>query len=261
MPRALITDGETSAAASFGDNARRYHRVEGTVLRFYPGVAGKSVACVDVQPGTHDVRLCTVPGVPAQPDGVTPLIVGQRYSEPWPGLHRVPVRYPSFNGLSIWCDLKPGDKVDLEAPDLDPSTYRATGKASDPPMSRRNSGSFWTAITGSTADPDALGPSGGLLCIGSTSGPSVTIGPSGVTLGVPVGGTATDAVARATAVDAVFQNLMAALQTASSLPAPVGPFAAALLASFQTAGYSAGTPGTIAPPAATVGSSKLPCAP
>jgi hypothetical protein len=261
MPRALITDGEIDSAAGFADNAKRFSRVEGIVVRFYPGVAGKSPACVDVQPGTNDVRFCVIPGVPAQPDGAPPLVVGQRYPEPWPVLHRVPIRYPSGNGRAIWWDLKPGDKVDLEAPDLDPSAYRASGQQSDPPMTRRNSGSFWTAIPGTTADPDALGPSGGLLCIGSTSGPSVTIGPSGVTLGVPVGGTATDAVARATAVDAVFQQLLAALLQAESLPAPAGTLATALVAAFTAAGYSAGTPGSIAPPVATVASSKLPCAP
>ena len=210
MPRSIISEGEIFDAADFSSGARRYYRVEAIVVAFYPGVSGVSVPCVDVQPAVNDVRICTVAGVPEQPEGVTPLVDGQRYSEPWPVLHRIPVRYPSGGGLAIWWDLKKGDKVDLEAPDLDPSTYRATGQQSDPPFTRRNSGSFWTAIPGSTADPDALPPAGGAICIGKPGGVLVTVNSSGVNLG---SANPTDFVALASLVAGELQKIALAFST------------------------------------------------
>ena len=210
MPRSLIQDGEIFDAADFSSGARRYYRVEGKVIAFYPGVAGKVAPSVDVQPMVNDVRICIAAGVPGQPEGVTPLVEEQRYSEPWPVLHRIPVRYPSGGALAIWWDLKPGDKVDLEAPDLDPSTYRATGQQSDPPFTRRNSGSFWTAIPGSTADLDALPPAGGALCIGTPGGVLVTVNDSTVTLGAAQ---ATSGVGLATLIDQAVTTIVTAFNT------------------------------------------------
>jgi hypothetical protein len=229
LPRSLISDGEIFDAADFSSGARRYYRVEGIVVAFYPGVQGKVAPCVDVQPGVNDVRICTEAGVPEQPAGVTPLVEGQRYSEPWPVLHRIPVRYPSGGGLALWWDLKPGDKVDLESPDLDPSTYRATGQQSDPPFTRRNSGSFWTAIPGSTVDSDALPPAGGAICVGAPGGVLVTVSSSQVTLGAS---SASSGVGLATLIDQAVTTIVSAFNghthsvagvTAGPATLPSGP--------------------------------------
>jgi hypothetical protein len=155
---------------------------------------------------------------------MTPLVEGQRYSEPWQVLHRIPVRYPSGGGLVIWWDLKPGDRVELEALDLDPSTFRATGQPSDPPLTRRNSGTHWTAVPGDTTDPGAVGPAGGAICVGTPGGVLVTVSPSAVNLGSSA---PTDAVALASLVADELTKVATALATLScpntgtSTPVPV----------------------------------------
>ena len=98
MTRTLIRDGEILDTILFATRARTYTRMPGIVVTFYPGIAGQSAPAVDVQPTVNDVRLCVEAGVPTQPSGMTALIVGQQYSEPWPILLKIPVRYPSGNG-------------------------------------------------------------------------------------------------------------------------------------------------------------------
>jgi len=245
MPRQDITDGEIHETESFAERARTYFTWPGIVVRFYPGVAGLSAPSADIQPAVHDVRFCVEDGVPEQPSGTPQLVDGQRYSEPWPVIPKVPIRFPSGGGMSIWWDLKPGDEVELQAWDLDPSTFQTTGQPSDPPFTRRNSGTHWVATPGKTADPGCLGPAGGLLCIGSTSGPSVTVGPSGVNLGAPVGSPPVDAVGLSSRIDLFIQTVM------TWVPVP-NDGGAALKTALTAAGFT---------PASTTASKTVKCAP
>jgi hypothetical protein len=253
MPRTLIRSGEVHETAAFAENARRYFHEPGTVVAFYPGSPGVSPPTVDVQPAVNDVRFCIQDGVPAQPQGKPALVAGQRYSEPWPVLPRVPVAFYQFGGLAIWGPIRPGDKVTLISYDLDPSQFMATGQQSDPPMTRRNSGTHWVAIPGDITDGSSLGDPGPNLCIGSPNGILVAIGPSGVLLG---SANPTDAVARASVVDSVWNGLAQAL---ASAPPTVPLTPAALLALLQT--VWGGAPSLPAAPPTTSASQTVKCTP
>ncbi len=237
MPRELITDGELHDTTAFAQNARTYRAMPGIVEAYYPGEPGVSPPSVDVQPAVHDVRFAVENDVP------TPgILEGQRYSEPWHILPKVPVQFPTMGGFAMWGPMKKGDRVMLVSFDLDPSTYLATGQEADPPMTRRNGGAHWWAIPGDFTDPGALPDPGQAICFGTPGGVMVTVDATAVNVGAAA---PTDKAARASVVDAVLQALMAALQTASSSPAPIGPFASALLSAIEGAGYQP-TTGTVA---------------
>jgi len=199
--RELVTIAETNDTQSFSDGARKYFRMPGKVIAFYPGVKGVSPPAVDVQPGVHDVRFDTT--------------TGARYSEPWPIQHKVPVKFPSGGGFAIWWDLKAGDAVDLESFDLDPGPFLASGQPSDPALTRRNGGAHWVAIPGDYTDPAALPPAGGALCFGSPGGVLVTVTSSGVNLGAAA---PTDAVALASVVDAILNGIVQSVNALGSSP-------------------------------------------
>ena len=167
--REQVTLTEINDTQSFADGARRYFRMPGIVKTFYPGVPRKSPPAIDVQPAVHDVRFDTT--------------TGERYSEPWPLLYRVPVRYPGGGGLFLWWDLKAGDKVDLEAYDLDPGAFLANGQPSDPASTRRNAGCHWVAVPGDVTDGSLLPAANGAVCIGTPNGVMVAIDGSTVNLG------------------------------------------------------------------------------
>lgn len=70
---------------------------------------------------------------------------GARVSEPWDVIPDVPIAWPRFGGFVIAGPLNVGDRVTLQAFDLDPSAWRATGQRSDPPDARRHGGAYWQA--------------------------------------------------------------------------------------------------------------------
>lgn len=194
--RDQVTLTEILDTQTFAEAARRYFRMPGIVQKFYPGVAGVSPPAVDVQPAVHDVRIDTT--------------TGERFSEPWPQLLRIHVRYPSGGGYAMWWDLKMGDKVDLESFDLDPGPYLASGQPQDPAFTRRNSGAHWVAVPGDYTDLGALPPSNGQLCIGSPGGVIVSLDGSHVNLG---SASPTDAVALASLVKTELTEIKTALTT------------------------------------------------
>jgi hypothetical protein len=190
MPRDLVTATEIADTQSFADAARRYFRMPGIVRAFYPGTFNGPPASVDVQPAVHDVRFDTT--------------TGERYSEPWPVLLKIPVRYPSGNGYAIWWDLKVGDKVDLEGFDLDPGPYLKTAQPQDPALTRRNGGAHWVAVPGDYTDLGGLPPSEGQIMIGIPSSTIIAISNGTIKLGSDG---PSDSVATANKVDPIFSAL------------------------------------------------------
>lgn len=198
--REQVTMSELLSTQTFASRAATYFRMPGIVKAYHPPVQGVSPAAVDVQPAVNDVRFDTT--------------TGERYSEPWPVLYRIPVRFPTFGGFAIWGPLKVDDKVDLEGFDLDPGPYLASGQQSDPAMTRRNGGAHWVAVPGDYTDPGAL-PDPGKQPANNTSIPQICFGtPGGVIVSVGADGKVnlgsaapTDSVGLALKIDADFSAL------------------------------------------------------
>lgn len=199
--REQVRLGEVLETKSFGDGARAYFRMPGLVTKFYPASPG-SPAAVDVQPTVNDVRFDTT--------------TGERFSEPWQIIYRVPIRYPSGGGFALWWRLKVGDQVDLEAFDLDPGPFLASGQQSDPALTRRNGGAHWVAVPGQYADPLALPDPGTQMCVGTPGGVVVGFDGTHVNLGST---SPSDAVAVASIVD----SIMSAIKTHTHTVPITGP--------------------------------------
>lgn len=180
----------------------------GIVQGFYSGPP----ATADVQPAVHDVRLDTDSG--------------ERISEPWPVLAKIPVLFPKFGGYYMAGPMSQGDHVILIALDLDPTVHRLNGNAADPVDVRRHGGQYWIAIPGDITDPGGVTAPSVFTC-GHIGGPVIQIDGSKVYLG---GTSVTDALALASKVDAIMvllKTLSTSLATAMGVLAtaatPAGP--------------------------------------
>lgn len=178
--RRQIQPAETHLAMAERIKAGMYKSMPGIVQAYYPGAP----ATVDVQPAINDVRFD---------------LDGNRVSEPWPIIPRVPVCYPAGGGYMFTFPMAQGDKVELISDDLDPTVYRMTGNASDPQDVRRHGGNYWKALPCDTSDASAPA-AGTTLKIGK--GPA-TIEIDGSTIAL---GGSSDAVALASLVKSEFSK-------------------------------------------------------
>jgi hypothetical protein len=139
--RRQITLGEIVSAAQDSQRATLYHVMPGHVLAYHKGAPGVP-ATVDVQAAVNDVRFA--------------LDTGARFSEPWTMIPKVSVMWLSFGPFILTGALHPGDRVILFGFDLDPSAWQKTGEVSDPPDTRRHSGSYWCAFPCDLTVPGAF---------------------------------------------------------------------------------------------------------
>lgn len=189
-PQSVIKDHSEVVKAS------HYRSMPGIVVAHYPG----KPATVDVQPAVNDVRF--------------DLDTGDRVSEPWPIIPRVPVCYPSGGGYSLTFPLAPGDKVELLADDMDPTVFRLTGNQGDPSDVRRHGGNYWKAIPVDLTDTGAP-TAGNTLKIGKGT---TTITIDGATINL---GGSSDFVALASLVATELGKIQTSLATGSNSGGPV----------------------------------------
>src|ERR1700683_758670 len=193
--RKQITPFELFDAAAERLKGAMYHTMPGIVVTFYPGVAGTSPACVDVQPAVNDVRFDTD--------------TTERISEPWPIIPRVPILYPKGGGYVMAFPLQAQDKVTLIAYDLDPTAHRLNGAQVDPMDVRRHAGAYWAAIPGDITNPGAMLSSTSAcssFVLGQDGRPPQQIVISATSIAL---GGSTDAIALASKVDAFIAAVMA----------------------------------------------------
>lgn len=146
-----ITLAEIVAAAVETLRNSVYHSMPGTVTAY-----DASHQTADVQPMVNDVRIN--------------LDTGARVSEPWQVIPAVPVIFPKFSGLTVYCDLAVGDAVELVAYDLDPTAYRSGGQRTDPADVSRHVGSYWRAFPGDIRTSGAMPGTAGTLVLGNPKG-------------------------------------------------------------------------------------------
>lgn len=227
-----ITHQEIADARATALRNSTYKCMPGIVQAFHPGGSGRA-ATVDVQPAVNDVRF--------DPD------TGARTSEPWDPLLAVPVAWLKFGGFIISGPLKAGDRVILEAFDLDPTAHLVSGKQEDPADVRRHGGNYWRAIPADITDPGA--PSDGAaagneLVIGVDGGqPQIRINGSTIQLGAGGG----DAVGLASKIDAAVSTIVNAFNAHTHAVASFGAPGTPPLT-------SGGSPGLITPAPSSVAS-------
>lgn len=201
MPRNQVQLAEVVTTGVEALKGSLYHCAPGIVKTFYPGPP----ASADVEVAVHDVRFDTDSG--------------ERISEPWPILAKVPVLFPKFGGYYVAGPMSAGDHVVLIAFDLDPTVHRLTGDAEDPVDVRRHSGGYWVALPGDITDPGGF-PAPTVFTCGKIGGPVIQIDGSKVYLG---GTSVTDAVALATKVATELGNIATALTSiVTTCPAGAG---------------------------------------
>jgi hypothetical protein len=225
---------------------------------------------------SYDAATMTATVLPMVNDCRFDLDTGAVVFEPWQPIQNVPVAWPRFGGgpgtgFVIAGPLEAGDQVDLEAYDLDISTYRAQGRSSNPVNpadTRRHGGNYWKALpvdmTGPAAD---AGASGNAMIIGRDGDVAQIRISTGTIL---LGRTGGDFVALASKVDAntnLVKALAAALTTyaadAAAAWGDLGTGAAGVAALVAagvpaTANAAATTAGGIATPGGAVASDTVP---
>lgn len=200
-------------------------------------VAVATVTAVNASAQTVDVQLAVN----------NPIFdeLGNVATEPAPSLSDVPLGVMRGGGFFVWMPVAVGDSVLVLFSDLSADVWRAgDGTAQDPGWVGKHTMDSPFAVP--MVAPDAKiftdpGADSGKLIIGKDSSPAqIRLSATDIELG----NAPTTAVALASLTDAVLQALLAALNTASSSPAPIGPFATALASAITGAGYVALT-GTV----------------
>lgn len=177
------------------------HCVPGIVTAYHT-----DTQCVDVQPAVNDVRI--------DPD------TGERVQEAFPVFPQVPVAWPRFGGYCISGPVNAGDRCVLVAFDLDVTKHRLTGNQEDPLHAGRHQGVTWFALMADLTDPGRMQDT-------SAAASSLVIGKDGASTQlridgshISLGASASDFVAKASVVDANFQDIVTAATAAIAAAVP-----------------------------------------
>jgi hypothetical protein len=207
---------------AFGERikAGTYYTLPGIVVAFYP-----STRTADIQPAVNDPRF--------DPD------TGDLILENFPIIPHVPVAYPCGGGFEITWPLSQGDKVTLEAYDLDPTKHIQTGNQENPPNVGRQRGAFWRA----TPEDVTQGQSsaGTAMTIGAVGGGDPVVSFQGSK--IQLGASPSDFVALASLVHGELVKIAAAIaDMVITAPSGGGPCVVTYVP--PTAEYT--TPGNVA---------------